>query len=113
MALWSVDVIKQDLRDEFALHGEKNENFVSDLLTEYADGLVPVYYSEILDEWRAMPSEYNGAGVAEFGLPWDKPESASVYSLMSQDLWLYYSDAVREAWAELVAEAEAEAKEVW
>lgn len=104
MALWSVDVIKQDLRDEFALHGEKNEDFVSDLLTEYADGLVPVYYSEIISEWQAMPEEFDGLGVVELGLPQD----VSVYSLMSQDLWLYYSNAVREAWDELVAEAEAD-----
>lgn len=75
---------------------------LEDRLGEYVDSALPIYYSDIIDEWRAMPSNYDGAGVDELGVP----EKPTVYSLMTGDLYLYYSDLYRDALAELIEESE-------
>lgn len=72
----------------------KGFNFdgLSDAQGEITDSIMPIYYSEIIGEWQAMPSEYDGEGVAEFGLPPEK--EITVYKLMELDLYAYYSNLV-------------------
>ena len=69
------------------------------LAHEITDGIVPVYYSDIIGEWQAMSAEFDGEGVARYGLPEEK--EINVYKLMSLDLYAYYYDLTREAIEEL------------
>lgn len=63
-----------------------------DLQGEITDGIMPIYNGDIIGEWQAMPSSFDGEGVATFGLP--NPETITVYLLMELDLYAYYSDLV-------------------
>jgi len=68
---------------------------------EWIDGYLPVYYNEIVRQWQDMPSEYNDRGRAELGAG----DDFTIYSLMSLDLYIYYTDLFNEVIAELEGEA--------
>jgi hypothetical protein len=68
---------------------------------EGIDGYLPVYYNEIVRQWQDLPSEYNDRGRAELGAG----DDFTIYSLMSLDLYLYYTDLFNEVIAELEGEA--------
>ena len=70
---------------------------------EWIDGYLPIYYNQIVEEWQAMPSEYNNRGSAELG---HLGMEIDIYNLMSLDLFLYYSDIFNEAITELEEELE-------
>lgn len=98
------EIIKTDYSD-------KTFDELSDLQHEIVDGIMPIYNSDIIGEWQAMPSDYDGEGVNQYGLP--EPDRITVYRLMELDLYAYYSDLVAELIWELtdngdtVAESEA------
>lgn len=78
--------------EEITLEVENNKEYIlgqkypEDLASEYADSACPVYYSDIIREWRDLPEEYTNQ-FSELGretLP-DRIED-----LMRDDLWLYY-----------------------
>jgi hypothetical protein len=78
---------------------EEREYFISDrdrATHELADSLTPVYYSEIIEEWRELPSEFSDAW-QEFG----SVENATISSLMTTDLWLYYHAQIERALDEI------------
>jgi hypothetical protein len=85
-----IELIKNDYED-------KTLSELQDLDGEIIDNLLPIYYSEIIKEWQEMPSQYDGQGVAEFGLP----AEPTVYNLMTGDLYAYYSATFYEALTEL------------
>lgn len=70
--------------------------YPEDLLREFADSLVPVYYSDIMDEWRELPLEDSDRW-QELGAD----GKATIFSLMSIDLFLYYEDLFTRAYTEL------------
>ena len=71
-----------------------------DWLTEFADGLVPVYNSEIIKDWQDMPSEYDDSG-ADLCSP-----DAGICDRMKADLWYYYQDQTRIAYEQVKGEME-------
>jgi hypothetical protein len=99
------NTVKQQMKDEFTNaikeHGETLED-IRDNSGEWVDGYLPVYYNKIVEEWQAMPSEYNDRGHAELG----QGGEINIYNLMSLDLYLYYTDIFNEAIAELEEELE-------
>jgi len=96
--------IKEAMKAEFTNaikeQGETLED-IRDNSGEWVDGYLPVYYNKIVQEWQEMPSEYNDRGRAELGAG----SEATIYDLMSLDLYLYYTDIFNEAVNELEAEA--------
>ena len=73
------------------LIGESSElDDLDDNLSEYADGLVPVYYNEIIKEWtentdaRGLTQEVLGE------------TDGDVYKIMMSDLFFYYEQQLRE-----------------
>ena len=89
-----MDTVKrmvEEIRTELA-NGEELED-IKDRSHEFIDSYLPVYYNGIIEEWKAMPSEYNDRGSAELGYG----EEINIYNLMSLDLYLYYSDLFAEA----------------
>jgi hypothetical protein len=72
--------------------------FVDDALTEYADSEVPVYNSDIVEEWRELP--YNS---------WDsgrdlRDHDSGILDLMRYDLYTYYNEQFYRAYQQLTEE---------
>ena len=86
-----VERMAEEIRAEIA-NGEELED-IKDRSGEFIDSYLPVYYNQIIDEWKAMPSEYNDRGSAELG----QGGEVNIINLMSLDLYLYYSDLFNEA----------------
>lgn len=85
----------EEIRLELS-QGEELDD-IRDRAHEFIDSYLPVYYNGIIEEWKAMPSEYNDRGSAELGYG----EEINIYNLMSLDLYLYYSDLFAEAITEV------------
>ena len=97
--------IKQAMKEEFKTEIEKGYitlEEIQDNSGEWVDGYLPIYYNKIVEEWQAMPAEFNDRGYAELG------GEVTIYNLMSLDLYLYYNDIFNEAIAELEEELEGE-----
>ena len=91
--------IKKAMMEEFRNaieHGETLEE-IRDNSGEWIDGYLPIYYNKIVQEWQEMPSEYNDRGRAEYGAD----SEATIYNLMSLDLYSYYSDLFNEVISEM------------
>ena len=100
------NTIKQQMKDEFKTEISKDYitlDEIRDNSGEWVDGYLPIYYNQIVEEWQKMPSEYNDRGAAELG---HLEQEATIYNLMSLDLYLYYTDIFNEALAELEEELE-------
>jgi len=68
-----------------------------DRIRELADYEVPIYYSEIIDEWREMPMEYSNRYFQEIGVD----DDFTITQLMQIDLSIYYLDLFEMAYSEL------------
>lgn len=99
--LTSYNDLAEDLRAN--LEEIQEAKYPEDYLTEYADGLVPIYYSEILQEWTDLDAEFRDRWheLGEAG-----PDS-TIYSLMAIDLYMYYQQEVERAYYELTNTEEA------
>jgi len=68
-----------------------------DSASEYADGAIPIYYSDIIETWGQLPDEYsNKFHEITHELP-DRVED-----LMRVDIYLYYSMLYSSAVDEIV-----------
>ena len=92
--------IKQELKDNWEQF--QDNPYATDLVNEFVDSAVPIYYSEIIRDWQEMPKEYDNQW-AEEGY-----EGDSITALMSYDLWRYYSDQYHTIYQELCNESELE-----
>lgn len=70
---------------------------LEDNLSEYADGLVPIYYYEITKEWQET-GECHQMTVEQCGEYAEK----DIYKMMQSDLYFYYEQQLREDWQALV-----------
>ena len=75
---------------------------IEDRSGELIDSYIPVYNNRIIEEWQAMPSEYDNRGAEELGAQ----QGHDIISLMTLDLYLYYSDLFSEAMEEIKQEQE-------
>ena len=101
MSYQTKQAMKEEFKNEIANGSDLDE--IQDNRGEWIDGYLPVYYNKIVEEWQAMPSEYNNRGAAELG---HLGQETDIYNLMSLDLYVYYSDIFNEAIAELEEEME-------
>lgn len=85
--------IETELRDNFAEISRTQE------LHEWADGFVPVYYSDILADWQAMPNEFTDSWKDTCGTT--VPDGMGIFGLMSIDLYNYYLAVATEIWGNL------------
>ena len=63
--------------------------YPEDLLMEWADSAVPVYYSDTLNDWRELSLAETDRW-QELGAP---SNEAGIFDLMRIDLYLHYQDA--------------------
>jgi hypothetical protein len=90
-------MLEQYQRDEIAelvneFNGDNPSGYYGDRLGELVDSYLPIYYTDIVDEWKAMPSQYDNMGVAMFGVP----SEIDIFQLMTLDLLNYYGELVNE-----------------
>jgi len=83
------DEIMEEFKQEIAQGIDLDD--IKDRSHEYVDNYVPVYNNCILEEWQAMPSDYDNRGSAEMG---HSCQEINIISLMGADLYLYYQDLV-------------------
>lgn len=101
MALTSYSDIQEQVRE--IADQLKESAYPEDILREHADSECPIYYSDIVNEWRELPNEYCDRW-QDIGA---SPDS-TITSLMQIDLVLYYEEQFEKAWEELKEELEEE-----
>jgi hypothetical protein len=95
------DEIMQEIKQEIT-NGEELSD-IRDRSHELIDNYVPVYNNRIIEEWQAMPSDYDNRGASELGY---QEVEINIVRLMSLDLYLYYSDLVTTVLDDLEQELE-------
>ena len=89
-----MDTVKR-MVEEIRLELSNGEDLdtIKDRSGEFIDSWLPIYNNKIVEEWQAMPSEYDNRGSAELGTG----QEINIINLMTLDLYLYYSDLFAEA----------------
>jgi hypothetical protein len=93
--------IMQEIKQEIT-NGESLEE-IKERSYELVDNYVPVYNNRVIEEWTAMPSDYDNRGSAELG---HNCQELNIINLMSADLYLYYQDLVNSVINDLQEELE-------
>jgi len=91
MSYKTVERMVEEIRAELS-QGEDLDT-IKDRSGEFIDSWLPIYNNKIVEEWQAMPSEYDNRGSAELGTG----QEINIINLMTLDLYLYYSDLFAEA----------------
>ena len=79
------------------------DHITEDDLYEIADGLVPVYYSDTIAQWRDLTMEDTDTWTDTIG---DLSGDTTIFSLMNIDLFNYYLKQVESVFAEINEEKE-------
>lgn len=95
------DEIVKEIKQEIEQGATLEE--IKDRSHELIDNYVPVYNNRVIEEWTAMPSDYDNRGGAEMG---HNCQELSIINLMQGDLYLYYSDLVGQVINDLEQELE-------
>ena len=90
--------IKQELKDNWEQLADNP--YAADLVNQFADSAIPIYYGEIIRDWQEMPSEYDNVWVEECYA------ADSITALMTYDLGQYYCDQYHKIYQELCEEME-------
>lgn len=93
--------IMQEIKQEIEQGQSLDE--IKDRSHEIVDNYVPVYNNHVIEEWQAMPSDYDNRGSAEMG---HNCQELNIINLMMADLYLYYSDLVALILGDLEQELE-------
>jgi hypothetical protein len=101
--LSTIDEMIDEIKQELSKGVELDE--IRDSSGEWVDNYLPVYNNRIVEEWQAMPSDYDDRGALELGLGGE----INIINLMSLDLYLYYSDLFSQALDDVEGELEVSA----
>ena len=71
---------------------------IEDSITEYCDGLVPIYYYDIAKEWLEN-NDSHGLAVEQQGEYGNKDD---IYKMMSEDLFYHYFNELQNDYSKLV-----------
>lgn len=90
---------------EYLLSDIKNNNLDLDDydLFYLVDSYLPVYNSDIIENWKNMPSEYDDRGMLEYG---HDCNNLSIVKLMQFDLTIYLYDLINDIMEEIKSELE-------
>jgi len=98
----TINLMKEEIRESLKYSTLEE---IEDRAGELIDSHLPIYNSEIIDEWRNMPAEYDDRGRAELG----HMGEVTIIGLMTLDLYVMYSDLFSRAMQEIKQEEEANA----
>ena len=80
-----MEEIKQEIEQGQTLEEIKERSY------ELVDNYVPVYNNRVIEDWTAMPGDYDNRGSAEVG---HNCQEIDIIALMSADLYIYYTELV-------------------
>jgi len=90
----------EDFISSYAVGGmEIDITGLEDDISEYADGLVPIYYADIVKEWQDRNGDARGLAHDQ-GM--DEGSEGDAYKLMSMDLYCLYEQELREDYNKLI-----------
>lgn len=92
----------EQLTDFLDNYIDQNKNNVADQednISEYADGLVPIYYADIVKEWQERNGDARGLAHDQ-GM--DEGSEGDAYKLMSMDLYCLYEQELRADYEKLI-----------
>ena len=97
---------REEIRKELTANREEIESaaYPDDQLTEWADGFVPVYNSDIIRDWVELPIEDSDKW-KDYGYDANKNDGG-IIELMKIDLWFHYQDTTSLIWREITGENE-------
>ena len=98
----TINLMKEEIRESLKYSTLEE---IEDRAGEVIDSHLPIYNKDIIEEWQAMPGDYDNRGASELGIPGE----ISIISLMQLDLYLYYSDLFSQAMEEIKKEEEVSA----
>lgn len=101
--LTTYNEIRQEILDNWEYLEELNDNGVDDYLNELADSQTPIYYGDIIEEWKELPMEFSNTW-KEYPI---QPDS-TITSLMATDLFNYYNERYSEIYEAVKTEKESE-----
>jgi len=84
--------------DNYTDKDESDTKDQEDNIAEYVDGLVPIYYYDIVKEWQEN-SEAREMTVEALG---SYDGMTDIYKMMSSDLYFYYEQQLREDYDALI-----------
>jgi hypothetical protein len=96
--------IRQEILDNWQYL--EDSQYPEDYLRELADSQTPIYYSDIIEEWRELPMEFSDT--------WhDYPieRKTTITSLMATDLFNYYDSRYTQLYSEIKTEKESESED--
>jgi hypothetical protein len=84
MNIYTQEEVNEEVANEW--HWIKDEKYPEDMAHQLADSALPIYYADIVRVWQELPAEYSNKYTE---LRTDLPDT--IYELMTDDLYLYYS----------------------
>jgi hypothetical protein len=98
----TINLMKEEIRESLKYSTLEE---IEDRAGETIDSHLPIYNKDIIEEWQAMPGDYDNRGAAELG----SQQGHGIIDLMQLDLYLYYSDLFSQAMEEIKKEEEVSA----
>jgi hypothetical protein len=98
--------IREEILDNWEYLEELNENGVDDYLDELADSRTPIYYGDIIEEWRELPMEYSDTW---HDYPMER--NATITGLMTLDLANYYRNLYSQLYSDIKTEKQEESED--
>ncbi len=95
MPLTSDSDLKDQILHNLAEYSDSGEvpHYDSDFIVGFAEAQLPIYYNEIIEEWTDLPATHRDTW-RDYGMA--SEDNATIYSLMTIDLYNYYSDRTSE-----------------
>lgn len=86
-----------DFLESYANEEENDLLELEDYLNEYVDGLVPIYYHDIIKEWQEITDaqEMTKEVIGEYD------SQGNIYKMMQSDLFFYYEQQLTEDYEKL------------
>jgi hypothetical protein len=90
----------EDFINEYTQNGDSLEEVkdLDDNISEYADGLVPIYYYDIVKEWQ----ENGDCHELTLEVVGEYDQKAGIYKMMMSDLYFWYEQQLREDYNKLI-----------
>ena len=92
----------EDIKQEILDNWEEIDGEDGQWMTEAVDSALPIYNSDIMEQWARMPNEFTDA--------WQDVaatiENHTITSLMSIDLWVFTQSEYNRAYAAIQEEKE-------
>ena len=99
--MWSNEEIRKMIIEEKE-EVTSNGTYLSDFTTGMTDGLLPVYYNQIIEDWKNMPMEWSEQGAELCN------SESTITDRMTADLFCYYLEQVETELTKLLNEWEHE-----